>query len=99
MLWLKNEKKKKKKKISTKNEKSKKSKKCHKKESGQPVLASFLYVKRNYETISEKVPIRVKSWPNDKLAAGSNSNGTKWSVKFTKKSSWQTLCEKIEAIN
>ena len=67
--------------------------------SGQPVLASFLYVKRNYETISEKVPIRVKSWPNDKLAVGSNSNGIKWSIKFTKKSSWQTLREKMEAIS
>ena len=42
-------------------------------------------------------PIRTRSWPNDKLGAASSRNGTKWSVKFTNKSSWKTLREKREA--
>ena len=48
------------------------------------LLASFLYVKRHCTAISGNVPIRIKSWPNDKLTADSSSNGTKWSVKLTK---------------
>ena len=61
------------------------------------LLASFLYVETNYTTISRNVPIRIKSWLNDKLTADSSSNGTKWSAKFTNKSSWRTLCLKREA--
>ena len=36
-------------------------------------------------------------WSNGNLAAGSCSSSTKWSVKLTNKSSWQTLHEKREA--